>query len=523
LLHFIPTPLRAMTLWVCLLGALLLLANGWLAQRLATKLWPESKGGAATLAAAFVLFYYPLVFWTLRGFEVGLISLCAQAMFLCAFRLAEQPRLFLRVALWICAVVAVLTRVDALLPCLAVAAYLALAAPSGRREALALLAIAGSTLALHSALRIEYYGAPLPNTYYLKMEGIGLWPRLSRGTFMLAVQLVRHFSPMVVLAAALCVGARHAPRDKRILALAFWLVLTLAYSVYVGGDVWERLGFANRFVACAAPALALLSVAGLRALLGFDEASMKSWLRLLCLAFCAAALAVGIGTLVTERQLPPLLQALPSAKLVFGSAALVAALAAGALAGTFSRRFAPPLVRMLRRLSGGGWRRPSRAWAAAGALALVVNSPAWGGWLLHNFHMYDWDAGAVRIGVALSQQKSKDTRIALTAAGAIPYFSGMPTVDLLGKSDPVIAHQMPRTRKFVPGHDKWDLARSLGELKPDLIVDLPSEVSAEELRYVRELGYAVSADGWLVRFPSENGAQSQPGADFAGPRTPGAR
>ncbi len=67
---------------------------------------------------------------------------------------------------------------------------------------------------------------------------------------------------------------------------------------------------------------------------------------------------------------------------------------------------------------------------------------------------------------------------AVTWAGIIPYFAGGNAIDLLGKNDPIIAHQpmhgnsiAPRPDfYFYPGHMKYDYAHSIGELKPDAIV-----------------------------------------------------
>jgi hypothetical protein len=55
-------------------------------------------------------------------------------------------------------------------------------------------------------------------------------------------------------------------------------------------------------------------------------------------------------------------------------------------------------------------------------------------------------------------------------AGTVPYFADRPAVDLLGKCDSRIAHMRARPGLRKPGHNKFDFAYSLGELKPDLVV-----------------------------------------------------
>jgi hypothetical protein len=85
----------------------------------------------------------------------------------------------------------------------------------------------------------------------------------------------------------------------------------------------------------------------------------------------------------------------------------------------------------------------------------------------------------VKIARNLRQITSPEANIAVVAAGAIPYFSERPAIDLLGKSDAYIAHTPPHGAKsmydleaFRPGHMKWDYDYSIGELKPDVIVQL---------------------------------------------------
>jgi hypothetical protein len=85
----------------------------------------------------------------------------------------------------------------------------------------------------------------------------------------------------------------------------------------------------------------------------------------------------------------------------------------------------------------------------------------------------------VQIALDLKKITASEAKIAVVSAGAIPYFSNRNAIDLLGKSDPVIAHKEPRhidkitnLELFRPGHTKWDYDYSVGELRPDVIVQL---------------------------------------------------
>ncbi|HZC80529.1 MAG TPA: hypothetical protein VE222_02235, partial [Nitrospiraceae bacterium] len=56
--------------------------------------------------------------------------------------------------------------------------------------------------------------------------------------------------------------------------------------------------------------------------------------------------------------------------------------------------------------------------------------------------------------------------LAIEAAGKVPYFSGMPTIDMLGLNDEYLAHKS--VSFFSSGHNKYDADYVLGR-KPDLI------------------------------------------------------
>jgi len=94
--------------------------------------------------------------------------------------------------------------------------------------------------------------------------------------------------------------------------------------------------------------------------------------------------------------------------------------------------------------------------------------------LLHNFHQENLELATVVRGLTTPQ-----ARVLVVWAGAIPYLSKRPSLDMLGKCDTVIARSeahLPdeefRSTGFWPGHNKWDYAYSIGQLQPDLITRL---------------------------------------------------
>lgn len=77
-------------------------------------------------------------------------------------------------------------------------------------------------------------------------------------------------------------------------------------------------------------------------------------------------------------------------------------------------------------------------------------------------------ARAVVPGVLLARHTAPDAVIATWAAGTAPYFSDRPAIDLLGKTDPVIARLPARPGESV-GHNKYDMIAAL-ERRPDVVL-----------------------------------------------------
>ena len=143
------------------------------------------------LAVTGTVFFYPLVFWTLRGMETGLAALVVSLLVLQTLRLQEAFSTR-RLGRDRRAGLGGGTRRDDLLLPAAVIVLYAVAYASRehrRRTALVLLGGLGGTVAAHEAFRLAYYGNALPNTYYLKLQGAGLPTRVTRGAYAIASTL----------------------------------------------------------------------------------------------------------------------------------------------------------------------------------------------------------------------------------------------------------------------------------------------------------------------------------------------
>lgn len=114
---------------------------------------------------------------------------------------------------------------------------------------------------------------------------------------------------------------------------------------------------------------------------------------------------------------------------------------------------------------------------------------------------------AVRQALLVRSLTDKDASIAVVWAGALPYFAQRRAIDLLGKSDEKIAKEpmrlnseLGRTHGFWPGHLKWDYAYSIGQLKPDVVMQLWG-VQPGELPWLSSEYQAVMVGGyrWYVK------------------------
>ena len=103
----------------------------------------------------------------------------------------------------------------------------------------------------------------------------------------------------------------------------------------------------------------------------------------------------------------------------------------------------------------------------------------------------------VTLGLLIKEITDKDARIAVVTAGNIIYFAERFGIDMLGKSDKVIARSQPHQNNgsfdnvdeiFRPGHNKWDYQHSITELHPDIVAQIWGS-SVEMAPYLDAGGY----------------------------------
>jgi hypothetical protein len=412
LLHLAPVAKAKMSLLVQISSALALLAGMLFTRRIAY----EVSGGSrlvmigAALAAGF---YLPIVSWSLQGMEVGLLTLLVTAAAWKAIGAMRSGRF----SPWPYALLALamMVRLDMAVPfCVTLAYMLRTDRANRRRHLVSGLACLAAGILPQTIFRLVYYGDWLPNTYYLKLTGYPFIYRLTRGLYVTFVFIWR-LNVVFFLVPFALLGLRR--RDKSLGLLLWIFVGQLGYSVYVGGDAWESWGGANRYVCVAMPCFFVVFFEGCNE---FGR-RIKTYL-----AECGPASAEA----ATQRRMRRAGIALVAVSLL-----------------SFNAIYGP---------------------AAIGE-AVLLKLPV---------HVDD-NRNVVRLGLALADVTDQQARLAVVWDGAIVYFADRPAVSMLGKSDRKIAHEpmrVPAGREklvgFYPGHLKWDYAYSIGQMKPDVVVQV---------------------------------------------------
>jgi arabinofuranosyltransferase len=133
------------------------------------------------------------------------------------------------------------------------------------------------------------------------------------------------------------------------------------------------------------------------------------------------------------------------------------------------------------------------AWPALALLLFSANTV----WAFPTLLQSGWEGAQERLRVALYLERNipPDQSLASAWAGTFFYFSGLPGVDLLGKCDPVVARSRPDPSLGGSGHNKLDLDRSLGLLKPDwVLLPAPSFSSADRAYLISPYDQRIAAD-----------------------------
>ncbi len=247
--------------------------------------------------------------------------------------------------------------------------------------------------------RWSYYGALLPNTFYVKMGGRVL---LDQGLFYL-FDFVRRFWIWLMIIPLLFLGKAIKLNPSLKIVVSYFVSLTLVFSfyvAYVGGDFMDMF----RFLVPILPFFFFLIQEGFRGLYSYYRPLLSGKQRVSLIA--SEVLLIGLAAFLLAQ---------PS-------------------------------------------RDSNRAWCRKGTDSI--------GMLREYTRLWS------RVGLTFRDIARPDESLATTAAGAIPYYSGLYTIDQLGLT--FGSHAALKDRIVTkPGHVKKMRDEFLLSLKPTYVLEHP--------------------------------------------------
>jgi len=291
LFHWLSVPRHFVSVCIELSGAASLLINLIFVRRLALRL-ADQRESVAFIAVALTAFYIPLDNWAFQGTEVGLLTLMVSISAWLAVEVlagSTGPGL-----LYLLLGVTTTVRPDMVVFDGLILVGLALLQPAHWRRHLGTGGgILVGFLLIETAWRMAYFHYPLPNTYYLKVTGYPLLPRITRGLLVAFAFLVETLPVLVILG----LGQQFLRRKRELRLLISVVVGQFIYSVGVGGDAWEWWGGANRFVAIVMPLLFVcVAVVANELIRGLSFSAPRSWAGGHARSDVAVAVALVIAT-----------------------------------------------------------------------------------------------------------------------------------------------------------------------------------------------------------------------------------
>lgn len=233
-------------LFIQMLGVVFMLVSAYVSMQIATYIIPDKNYQSRTFIRILTFFctlsYYPLAYWSIMGMETGLLTLLLLLGILSAINFSRNqniPQLFLTSGFFS---LAFLTRNDSIIFGILVWCYTIWETlhptlkPKHKIIRLLLMSIGiyivfviGQTI-----FQYLYYGEMLPNTYILKLTGMGPIDRIKNGFRFVTPFLIVNASILVLSILELVFDFQKV--KLLLISIAF---SAISYQVYVGGDPWN--------------------------------------------------------------------------------------------------------------------------------------------------------------------------------------------------------------------------------------------------------------------------------------------
>jgi len=436
LIHLVGFEGSSAALAVSLTGVMLIIGSAWIVYELVARSVAQHSLITASLASASVFFFFPMVYWTLRGMEVGVLAFFTLLLMRGVLLRVSKGETHFSMAIAFPALLGIATRFDFIVMCLV--ALFALTLWASKETRIRVFVTYGTyfflCLVALCATQKLYWGSWFPNTYHLKMDGVDLIDRVSRGVVagskasVLAVVLIFAF----INARGLATSARRLVE----LSVAMFFAISV-YAIYIGGDAWEDQ-MLNRFFATALP---LVSIA---VAVGLSKSSLRGHVQYFIPLLLLASLGYGAAVNPFGIAHRDLVMGLVITSV--GSCLVVLATRTTRVS-TYLWPSVAVLITVITAVSGIPLQRQIRNHNVLGA----------------TMNLY-----VTEVVENLAPTTKPNAVIATVWAGVPAYYTHRPMIDLLGKNDTKIAESAPHG-EFFPGHNKWDYSYSIGQLQPDVI------------------------------------------------------
>ena len=432
-----------------------------------------------------ILFQYPLVFWSLRGYEVGIISLLLILIveqivkFDPGFEKSDHSKIL---KIYSLLSIGILIRVDFIVILFGVSSYFLIFKINNLLKFFRFSLynfLVGLVVFFLFLFQYFYYGDFLPNTYYLKTGGFALIEKIPRGVLSSFKVL-----PLLVFLLHLCINKFSKKETLRaifpIFSISFFIVL---YNIYIGGDAWEVYGFANRFITPIIP-LIFSSIPLFIPSEMLKKNKLVNTILLLMLTSSIFLIQLNVNQLLGFEYLDFKLH---DHEIIFIFTLIIFAI----------------LLKT----------RTSHHYLLAILFTIFLSSSHFQYMLEEEVQITSTDYLNVVIGKKINLISEPEATVGIFWAGNLSYYIDRPTIDFLGKSDRFIAKGPPVREKvqsrynfsdFFPGHNKWNFEYSIGELKPDIIIR-PSEDS-QFLNQIQANKY----EQYCLKIISKTGAKEFP-------------
>jgi hypothetical protein len=456
IMHLFIKNVYVTSLAIQLTSMFILLVNLYFVYRITSDYFTTRESRYVLPALVLTASYYPLNHWSLQGFEVSLQTLLITSVTWLLFKSIFHKQNH-NIAIFSLLMAGTLLRMDMFIfagVVMSVMSYYALRFKDIRRHFISgIMIFIGGNL-LYLLFRYYYFSEFFPNTYYLKIYGVDIMLRVRRGLHV----FMEFLKPLTLILLAIVTGTFFV-RGRRLsyLVLLSTSFIYFAYSVYVGGDAWERSRVgANRWISIVVPLLFIVLNGLLNELNGMIR-KMK----------------------VSDR----------SRYLI--SLIVLTAVSAYSFLAFNGLIHGPEKFEKLKDIA-------------------VINRP------LH----VDDNEKMVKRTFQMKNIASMHVKVATLWGGIPSYFLENELVDLLGYNDKFIA-KLPvdispdNYRIYKPGHMKNDFYYSLGMLKPDLLFDFNIEGALMQSVWVMNNFPYIEKYGFLIRnIPNKNkAAVSFSGAD----------